>query len=66
MDDKKTCCASCELQKNTMLPHNDLKLISSIPESSIYRCERCSAFWIYDGADGWENLDFDTLWGLAS
>ncbi|WP_415892696.1 hypothetical protein ACMXYN_16010 [Neptuniibacter sp. PT8_73] len=65
MEDDKRSCGNCEKQEKLGFPHADLKLISSIPESSIYRCECCGAFWIHDGEDGWENLDFDTLWGLA-
>lgn len=64
MDDTKTC-SNCNKQSKLDLAHAGLKLISSIPESSIYRCDCCSAFWMRD-SDGWENLDFDTLWSMAS
>lgn len=58
-------CSGCENQSKEQIAHTDLKLISSIPESSIYRCSCCNAFWMHD-SDGWENLEFDTLWGMAS
>lgn len=65
MDDTKSC-SNCSKQAALDFPHADLKLISSIPDSSIYRCNCCGAFWMYDVKTGWENLDFDTLWGRAS
>jgi hypothetical protein len=64
MDDTKIC-SNCNKQPELDLAHCDLKLISSIPESSIYRCDCGSAFWMLD-RDGWENLDFDILWSMAS
>lgn len=64
MEDIKLC-ERCNRLTEQEYPHEHLKLISSIPESSIFRCTKCQAFWICDIDEGWENLSFETLWGIA-
>ncbi len=64
MEDKNQCiCCVSLLEKE--LPPDYMRLISSIPDSSIYRCRLCHTFWMCSVDNGWENLDFEALWDMA-
>lgn len=66
----KDSFAKCEcggVQHGRSQSHENLQLISSIPYSSIYRCQCCGAFWMHETGQGWENLDnSDESWERAS
>ncbi len=59
-------CELCSKKQVASFPHHYMTLISRIPESSIYRCQQCRTFWMCSNEFGWENLDFDSVWDIAS
>lgn len=65
MEDIKDCDCNHPLNKHRRLAQC-LSLISSIPDSSIFRCSKCKRFWMYSQADGWDCLDIADVWGLEA
>jgi uncharacterized protein with PIN domain len=51
-----SCCNNCLVQTDQEQPHPHLKLVSQMSDSSIYRCEKCEAFWMFSSDKHWEFL----------
>lgn len=65
MEDIENCDCNHPLNKHSR-PAQCLSLISSIPDSSIFRCSKCKRFWMYSQDNGWDCLDIADVWSLGA